>query len=77
MGEFLGRRPFTEEETITINYLKDEFTKMGLKSGSGESYFQEVPMVFKSLSKRSLNKLSFYFAFVIFLVKLIALSILN
>ena len=43
--EFLGRRPFTEGETITINYLKDQFTKMGLKPGNGDSYFQEVPMV--------------------------------
>lgn len=43
--EFLGRRPFTEGEDITINYLKDEFIKMGLKPGNGDSYFQEVPMV--------------------------------
>ena len=43
--EFLGRKPFTEGETKTINYLKDEFQKLGLKPGNGDSYFQEVPMV--------------------------------
>lgn len=43
--EFLGRKPFTEGETITINYLKDEFQKIGLAPGNGNNYFQEVPMV--------------------------------
>lgn len=43
--EFMGRMPFTEGETKTINYLRDEFKKLGLKPGNGESYFQEVPLV--------------------------------
>lgn len=43
--EFLGRMPFTEGETKTINYLKGEFQKLGLKPGNGDSYFQEVPLV--------------------------------
>lgn len=43
--DFEGRKPFTEGETKTINYLKGEFEKMGLKPGNGTSYFQEVPMV--------------------------------
>ncbi|MEQ8535128.1 MAG: peptidase M28, partial [Imperialibacter sp.] len=43
--EFLGRMPFTEGETKTVNYLKDEFAKLGLQPGNGDSYFQEVPMV--------------------------------
>ena len=43
--EFMGRMPFTEGETITINYLRDEFKKMGLDPGNNGSYFQEVPMV--------------------------------
>ena len=43
--DFLGRKPFTEGETRTINYLKDEFEKMGLAPGNGDSYFQKVPMV--------------------------------
>ena len=43
--EFMGRMPFTEGETKTINYLRDEFKKLGLKPGNGDSYFQEVPLV--------------------------------
>lgn len=43
--EFKGRKPFTIGETKTINYLKTEFEKLGLKPGNGKSYFQEVPMV--------------------------------
>ena len=43
--DFLGRKPFTEGETTTINYLKGEFEKLGLAPGNGDSYFQEVPMV--------------------------------
>lgn len=42
---FLGRMPFTEGETKTVNYLKDEFSKLGLSPGNGDSFFQEVPMV--------------------------------
>jgi Zn-dependent M28 family amino/carboxypeptidase len=43
--EFLGRKPFTEGEVITVNYLQDEFEKLGLSPGNGDSYFQDVPMV--------------------------------
>tara|TARA_R110000868_G_scaffold73955_1_gene214021 strand:+ start:3719 stop:5341 length:1623 start_codon:yes stop_codon:yes gene_type:complete len=43
--EFLGRMPFTEGETKTIHYLKDEFSKIGLQPGNGDSYYQDVPMV--------------------------------
>lgn len=43
--EFQGRKPFTIGETKSINYLKEQFTALGLKPGNGESYFQEVPMV--------------------------------
>ncbi|MFY0685688.1 MAG: M28 family peptidase [Cyclobacteriaceae bacterium] len=43
--EYLGRKPFTEGEEKTTKYLKDQFMKMGLSPGNGESYFQEVPMV--------------------------------
>jgi len=44
-NEFLGRKPFTEGEVKTVNYLKDEFEKLGLLPGNGDSYFQDVPMV--------------------------------
>ncbi len=43
--EFLGRQPFTEGEVKTVNYLKEEFEKMGLEGGFLGSFFQEVPMV--------------------------------
>lgn len=43
--DFLGRKPFTKGETLTVNYLKDEFSKLGLLPGNGDSFFQEVPMV--------------------------------
>jgi Zn-dependent M28 family amino/carboxypeptidase len=43
--EFEGRKPFTAAETKTINYLQDEYKKLGLEPGNGNSYFQEVPMV--------------------------------
>jgi Zn-dependent M28 family amino/carboxypeptidase len=43
--EFLGRKPFTEGEVKTVNYLKDEFEKLGLLPGNIDSYFQDVPMV--------------------------------
>ncbi|RBQ02911.1 M28 family metallopeptidase [Pedobacter miscanthi] len=40
-----GRKPFTNGETKTINYLKTQFEKLGLEPGNGNSFFQEVPMV--------------------------------
>jgi Zn-dependent M28 family amino/carboxypeptidase len=43
--EFMGRMPFSEGETITIEYIKNEYKKLGLKPGNGDSYYQEVPMV--------------------------------
>ncbi|HTE27725.1 M28 family metallopeptidase [Flavitalea sp.] len=42
---FLGRMPFTEGETRTINYLEKEFASLGLEPGNGKSYLQDVPMV--------------------------------
>lgn len=43
--DFTGRKPFTEGETKTINYLKEKFIAAGLEPGNGNSYFQEVSMV--------------------------------
>ena len=42
---FMGRKPFTEGETKTIDYLQKQFTALGLEPGNGSSFFQEVPMV--------------------------------
>jgi len=43
--EFEGRGPASEGEIKTINFLRDEFQKIGLQPGNGQSYFQEIPMV--------------------------------
>ena len=44
--DFQGRKPFTEGETKTIEYLAQEYKKIGLKAPyNGDSYFQQVPMV--------------------------------
>ena len=43
--DFMGRMPFTEGEVKTVNYLKNQFSELGLLPGNGTSYFQEVPLV--------------------------------
>ncbi|MCW3107055.1 MAG: Peptidase [Segetibacter sp.] len=42
---FIGRKPFTKGETITIDYLQKQFKAVGLEPGNGNSFLQEVPMV--------------------------------
>jgi Zn-dependent M28 family amino/carboxypeptidase len=43
--DFEGRGLASEGETKTIEFLRDEFRKIGLEPGNGASYFQEIPMV--------------------------------
>ncbi len=43
--DFKGRAPSTLGEERTIKYLKDQFKKIGLKPGNGNSYLQEIPFV--------------------------------
>ena len=43
--DFLGRAPTTIGEEKTINYLAEQFKKIGLKPAKGNSYFQEVSLV--------------------------------
>jgi Zn-dependent M28 family amino/carboxypeptidase len=43
--EFEGRAPASKGEEKTVSFLKEEFQKVGLKPGNGDSFFQEVPMV--------------------------------
>lgn len=43
--DFMGRKPFTEGEEKTVNYLQSELKRMGLAPGNGDSYFQDVPLV--------------------------------
>lgn len=42
---FEGRGPGSKGETITLAYLEQEFTRMGLQPGNGDSWTQDVPMV--------------------------------
>ncbi|MEJ0104951.1 MAG: hypothetical protein WDO19_21425 [Bacteroidota bacterium] len=44
-NDFLGRKPFSEGEIKTIDYLTEEFKAAGLEPGNGDSYIQDVPMV--------------------------------
>lgn len=43
--EFEGRGPSSPGEEKTIEFLREEFRKIGLEPGNGDSYFQEVPLV--------------------------------
>ena len=48
--EFEGRAPATKGEELTVNYLADEFKKLGAKPGATDSdgnpsWFQQVPVV--------------------------------
>lgn len=43
--EFGGRKPLTQYETKTINYIADEFKKLGLQPANNGSYFQSVKEV--------------------------------
>lgn len=43
--EFLGRMPFTEGETKTVNYLTRKMKEFGLEPGNNGSYIQKVSLV--------------------------------
>lgn len=43
--EFEGRAPASAGEQKTINYLADQFGKLGLEPGNNGSWFQEVDMI--------------------------------
>ena len=43
--DFEGRKPGTPGEDKTVAYLTEQFRKLGLKPGNGESFLQQVPMV--------------------------------
>ncbi|GIW51528.1 MAG: hypothetical protein KatS3mg081_0883 [Gemmatimonadales bacterium] len=42
---FEGRAPSSAGEEKTVNFLRSQFERIGLKPGNGESFFQEVPLV--------------------------------
>ncbi len=43
--EFMGRKPFTQGEQLSINYLEEQFRQLGLQTAFNGSYFQEVPLM--------------------------------
>jgi Zn-dependent M28 family amino/carboxypeptidase len=43
--EFGGRAPGSDGEEKTVEYLREQFQRLGLQPGNGDSYFQTVPMV--------------------------------
>lgn len=43
--KFGGRAPGTEGETLTVNYLTEQFKQIGVSPGNGQSYTQAVPLV--------------------------------
>ncbi len=44
--EFEGRAPGTKGEELTVNYLTDQFKRLGLKPGASDgSYAQKVPLI--------------------------------
>lgn len=42
---FMGRKPFTAGETVTVNYLAEQLEEIGFEPAFGDDWFQEVPMV--------------------------------
>lgn len=42
---FGGRKPMTKHETLTVNYIADQFKSLGLQPLNGDSYSQNVPLV--------------------------------
>ncbi|NOU59809.1 M28 family metallopeptidase [Marinifilum caeruleilacunae] len=57
--EFMGRKPFSEGELKTINYIADLYKEIGLEPVNGDSYFQEVPLVEVSLDPPKNLKLNY------------------
>lgn len=53
--EFEGRSPATEGGKKTIAFIRDEFKKIGLSPGNGDSWYQEVPLVAITADSRSLT----------------------
>jgi len=43
--EFMGRKPFTEGEEKAVDFLINEYKRIGLEPAVNGSYIQEVPMV--------------------------------
>ena len=48
--EYQGRKPFSEGEVKTINYIAQQYKEIGLDPINKKSYFQDVPLVEISLT---------------------------
>lgn len=48
--EFEGRAPGSRGETLTVEYLINQFKAIGLEPGNGDSWTQDVPMVVTTAS---------------------------
>ena len=53
--KYMGRMPGTAAEPLTINYIKNEFEKIGLQPGNGDTYFQEVVFCVRILARGKKN----------------------
>ena len=51
--EFEGRAPGTRGERLTLAYLAEQFTELGLEPGYGDEFLQPVPMVEMTNEARS------------------------
>lgn len=56
--EFEGRAPATLGEEKTVAYIQKEFETLGLKTGFGESYIQNVPVTAYLVDKSSTMSIS-------------------
>ena len=56
--EFGGRAPGTAGEDKTVAYLTQQFQRLGLKPGNGDSYVQTVPMIESLVSADSSMSIS-------------------
>ena len=73
--DYMGRKPFSDGETKTINYIANLYKEIGLEPIDGDSYFQKVPLVEISLdppktmllnTKGNQSKLAYADDFVVF-----------
>jgi Zn-dependent M28 family amino/carboxypeptidase len=56
--EFMGRKPGTPGEEITLDYLQEVFIDLGLKPAFGNDFRQKVPMVSVTVQPETTMKLS-------------------
>jgi Zn-dependent M28 family amino/carboxypeptidase len=55
--DFEGRKPGTHGEDKTVAYLTQQFHKLGLKPGNGQSYLQSVPLIEVTVANPQLSVL--------------------